>query len=553
MGKRVGSVLFRAAFLVSAAVGVTQACDAPQPPAPGRYDVTATPIGLNQPVDAYVGSVTPEATAPELGMFTNEVSWPVIPIHATLQADGRLLTWGSPVNNQGAGSGVAFVDTGTGALDHAITPTIESYDGFCNGLGTLTDGRYAMVGGNSVRQVQYYDPATRAQAVGPGLDQDRWYASVIRRPDDQLLVLGGAEALYENFLGETGDDSGVALTPVIGDGVQPWRRLDGATSSTFFGAARNRWWYPRAYNAPDGRVFGVSYDRMWYLDPGGSGSVVGVGQLPFATGASGSSVMYDTGKLLFAGGGQVWNGQEIFGTNQAAVIDINAGTPAVAASQPMAERRNWHNLTVLANGEVLVNGGTRFGFEQGGSNGVYQAEIWSPTFSAWRPADSAARVRTYHSTSLLLPSGAVFTGGGGNPGPETNLNAEWYLPPYLFARDANGAATWAWRPQINSIAGSLTWGGQIELGLTDDRPIASASLISAGSVTHSSNADQRRISLTFTQNEDLLSVSLPSSANSVPPGTYLLQVVDANGTPSPSQLVTFNRNAAGTVTVFDVG
>ena len=94
----------------------------------------------------------------------------------------------------------------------------------------------------------------------------------------------------------------------------------------------------------------------------------------------------------------------------------------------MTFKRNWLNLTVMADGQVLANGGTANGTDGGAANSAYQVEIWDPATGQWRRGARAARIRTYHSTSVLMQSGAVFTGGGGVPGPEDNLNAELYVP-----------------------------------------------------------------------------------------------------------------------------
>ncbi|MEW1958223.1 AbfB domain-containing protein [Kineococcus sp. NPDC059986] len=337
--------------------------------------------------------------------------------------------------------------------------------------------------------------------------------------------------------------------PEIGSGTGAWTSLTGATSTMAFGAEDNRWWYPRAFNGPRGTVVGTSGDQVWDLSVSGSGSIRKVGTLPFNPRVSGSQVMYAPGRILVVGGGQPFNEDGTTATAAAAVVDVNGSTPAISSTNAMANNRNWLNLTVLPTGEVLASGGTRVGTQGGDGNSVKQAELWNPSAGTWRPAATAARTRTYHSTALLLPSGAVFTGGGGVPGPEDNLNAELFYPPYLFTQAADGSVTWASRPVLTSIAGSATHGGTITLGLADDRTVTAASLISAGCVTHSENTDQRRVPLSVRQNGTTVSASLPSSVDVLPPGDYLLTVVDAKGVPSAAQMLTIRRGAAGLVTV----
>ena len=96
----------------------------------------------------------------------------------------------------------------------------------------------------------------------------------------------------------------------------------------------------------------------------------------------------------------------------------------------------------MADGRVFVSGGSAV---NNAATGVaYTSEIFDPATSSWSTGPTATRMRLYHSTSLLLPDATVITMGGGTPGPETNLNAEIYYPPYLFDGDGNPAA----RPTI---------------------------------------------------------------------------------------------------------
>lgn len=397
----------------------------------------------------------------------------------------------------------------------------------------------------------FYDPADGAEAMGPQLNRQRWYATILRRPDDRVLVLGGGDYYNTGAYLNPSDNSGVATTPESGTGTGAWSLLTGATSTVGFGAERNRYWYPRAYNAADGRVFGMSDDRMWWLSDSGSGSFTTAGRLPFTPGVSGSSVMYTSGKILVAGGGQAMNTQAVTATGAACVVDLTSGTPRVTTTSSMALRRNWVNLTVLANGEVLANGGTVNGTDGGAANSAYQVEIWNPSTGQWRRGASAVRIRTYHSTAVLMQSGAVFTGGGGVPGPEDNLNAELYYPPYLFTKGSDGVTRWANRVRMTSIAGSVVLGGRVTLGLSDTRTVRSVSLIRLGNVTHSVNADQRLVPVPFSQSGASLTLTLPSSRNVLPPGAYALTAVDANGVPSPSQTITvYSDGRAGTVTVY---
>ncbi len=520
----------------------------------GQVVVGSGPVALNEPAEPFLGKVAPSATADVTGMYSPLAAWPLLGIHLALLPDGHVVSYGSPVGVARQG-GLSYDDwnpaLGAGPGAHRQAASMHQYDSFCNALEQLPDGRLLMVGGNSTTATMLYDPATGHQTMGAQLARQRWYASVLRLPDDRMLVLGGGN--YYNFTAylKPDDNSTVATTPEIGTGAGAWTQLTGAASTLAFGARDNRWWYPRAYVAPDGQIFGVSYDQMWKLDPAGTGKVTAQGGLPTPIGVSGSSVMYAAGKLLLAGGGQHYNGTDQVATARATVVDINGARPAVAETAPMRHARNWLNLTVLPNGEVFANGGTRVGTQAGAANSVYRSEIWNPVTGKWRDGATAQRIRTYHSTALLLPGGSVLTAAGGVPGPEDNFNAEIYYPPYLFARGTDGRVRWADRPQITSIGGALAYGGTVALGLSDNRRLASVSLTRAASVTHSYSTDQRRVALSFSQHGNTVNAKMPANANLLPPGPYLLSGVDTNGVPTPAQLVTVKRSGAGTVTVYD--
>ncbi len=520
----------------------------------GQYLSGSGPIALTQPADPGLGRITPTATADRLGMFAPQVAWPLIPIHATLLPNGHVISYGTPVG-VAEQNGTAYDDwdpaLGTGAAAHHQVASMGTYNSFCDGLERLPDGDLLMVGGNSTTSSMVYSPGSGRETMGPTLNRQRWYASVLRLPDDRQLVLGGGDYYNGNAYQTPNDESGVATTPEIGSGTGAWSLLTGANSSIAFGAQDNRWWYPRAFNGPDGAVFGISYDQLWRLDPSGAGQVTGVGVLTTPIGVSGAAVMYAPGRILLAGGGQHANGDSVTATDASTLVDISSPGPVVTPVAAMAHRRNWLNLTVLPTGEVLANGGTVVGTAAGRSNAVYAAEIWNPQTRTWRSAAAAQRIRTYHSTSLLLPSGAVFTGGGGVPGPEDNLNAEIYYPPYLFHKGTDGVVRWVSRPQITSLAGAVGWGGRLSLGLADARRIGSFSLIALGTGTHGVTTDQRRVPLSFVQSGRSLTTTLPGSRDVLPPGPYLLQAVDAAGVPSPSQIVTVANTGAGKVSVFE--
>ncbi|MFT3856054.1 MAG: galactose oxidase early set domain-containing protein [Aquabacterium sp.] len=130
-------------------------------------------------------------------------------------------------------------------------------------------------------------------------------------------------------------------------------------------------------------------------------------------------------------------------------------------------------------------------------------------------------MRLYHSIALLLPDGRVLTGGGGAPGPVTNLNAEIYTPPYLYRQDLSGKL--AARPIIHGAPAVASWGRNVALQ-TDAQSVRRVTLLRMGSATHSSDVEQRFMALKFSQSHGTVHVTMPASATLAPPGYYMLFV-----------------------------
>ncbi len=155
----------------------------------------------------------------------------------------------------------------------------------------------------------------------------------------------------------------------------------------------------------------------------------------------GSAVMYDDGKILYAGGGV--NPP----TNTAEVIDLNQGSPSWSFTGSMAHARRHLNLTVLPNGEVLATSGVAgVGFNDV-SAGVHAAEMWNPETGQWRTMASSVITRGYHSSSLLLPDGRVLHAGSGEgAGAPDQKNAEIFSPPICCAAPAR------WSPALRQTS-----------------------------------------------------------------------------------------------------
>jgi galactose oxidase len=309
-------------------------------------------------------------------------------------------------------------------------------------------------------------------------------------------------------------------------------------------------YYPRNFVAPNGRIFmaGERIMSRWF-DVDGSG--VGGGRGSWSNGPShiwpynrdyGTAVMYEPGKILYAGGGGHTGWPTPDPKNPANVptataekIDLNQSSPQWQSAGSMSAPRRHLNSTILPDGEVLITGGTRGGgfVNISPANAMRAAEVWNPRTNQWTTLASNSRMRVYHSVSMLLPNGTVLHGASGNamagtvPVPDER-NHEIFSPPYLF----KGA-----QPTIASAPASVGYNETFRVVTPNAVQITDVRWIRLGSVTHAFDAGQRANTLSFSQQADGVDVTAPASPNLAPPGDYLLFILNRNGVPSVGKFV----------------
>jgi len=519
-------------------------------------------VQIPQVQDATLENLSIPADAATAGMWSPVFDWPMNGLHSVLLPDGKVLTFGSSldgVQQNGRWYDVWDPTVGFGDNAHDTIYDPSRQDSFCAAAIYLADGTMLISGGNGDTTSTIYDAVSHSSFTDAvNLAESRWYPTLINLADGRPIILGGMVPYTEGMVDQP--DQAVAsgwpsMTPEIYENGQ-WRSLIGAYSREAFGPDYLRTSYPRAWVAPDGRVFGISADQMWYLDPDaenglGSISVEGVFKGPYSAtspvnvGTSNTAVMYAPGKILQVGGNGGFNGDELPASDMATVVDINTGSAILTEQLPMNFPRRYPNSAVLANGDVVVTGGTTYGNGYSGqpASPVYAAEIWNSNTGAWVVGADAARYRGYHSITALLKNGAVLSTGGGTPGPVTNLNGEIYYPPYLFEQQGNSAVLAA-RPVINAISG-LTYANEtpLQLDMNASDSLQALVLIATSSGTHSFNSGQRRIPLDFTQDQFRVSAVLPSNTLA-PPGYYQVVAVGANGAPSQAVIIGLGQDQA---------
>ena len=519
--------------------------------------VSATGLPAANPSQPYTVSASYMATldlAPEkpvtepdlfkLGQWSAPFKLENVAIHAHLLPTGNILYWGrrkevgsqvfATLNDHACQTYLWDPATGTSRLTKN-QPTLK--DGttvnlFCSGHTFLADGRLMVVGGHlfdsqGVNQSCIYDPVADRWTAEALMNNGRWYPSAVTLPDGGALALSGSFA--SGPLQPPPNNTVVNPTPQVWRGTG-WQSLtdfeDGLTL------------FPRFHIEPkQGHVFmSGAQGESFFLDTNGAGTWTPGPSRALGLRDYAPSVMYDTGKVIFIGGGL--DAGTNLPSNGAETIDLGAANPAWHPTSPMHFRRRQHNATILPNGTVLVTGGTQgpnFNDVDVGSP-IRAAEIWDPTSGTWTIMAEEAVDRCYHATAVLLPDGRVLSAGGGeyapevnvaNPAKDTHADAQLFSPPYMFRP----------RPTFSQAPDQIAYGQVFTLKVANVNTIAKVTWIRLASVTHSFDQNQRLNTLIFTKGAGTIDVTAPANANMCPPGHYILFVVDKVGTPSVGHIV----------------
>jgi hypothetical protein len=174
------------------------------------------------------------------------------------------------------------------------------------------------------------------------------------------------------------------------------------------------------------------------------------------------------------------------------------------------------------------------GAEYGYENALLETELYSTSATdltgTWQTVAPHSIQAAYHSSALLLPDATVLLSQDdmdSSAAAQFQHKAQVYSPPYLF----KGA-----QPQIVSAPINLTYGQSFVIG-TDRDGMKAATLVAPGAVTHGNDMHQRAIKLSVQVRVNGLTARVPSNHALVPPGYYMLFVMDSAGIPSVAKFV----------------
>jgi hypothetical protein len=357
----------------------------------------------------------------------------------------------------------------------------------------------------------------------------RWYPTVTTLPDGRLITVAGQDSA-----------SNVVRIPEIWENGQ-WVELPGADNVELP-------YYPRNFIDPTNGLLFMAGERIqsrWLDVDGFTGPdrgqwVSGPAHLWPNNRDYGSAVMYESGKILFVGGGGYtgWDTPDQRSptpTETAEKIDLTATPRSWTSAGSMSQPRRHHTATVLPDGRVLVTGGVSGGGFNDVATGVRAAEVWDPATNDWSALASNAVTRAYHSVSILMPDGTVLHGASGDaniPGTTTPYPAqrshEIFRPPYLF----KGA-----RPEITGAPDVVGYGSSFDVTTAAAPQITAVRLIRLGSATHAFDMGTMAISLDFSRSNGSISVTAPASSRIAPPGYYQVFLLNRNGVPSAGHIL----------------
>ncbi len=487
----------------------------------------------------------------------------VLPIHAALLHSGNVLFAAGSGNNPVRVAAADFGDVAhhmytsvvwdpnapDGGFQHPATlrrANGHPFDFFCGGHSFLADGSLLFAGGNlgynygdnlGLRESATFDPIAATWTMRTPMEHGRWYPTLLTLADGGVLAVSG----------KNDTDGGLNLQLETYDPqTHAWTPHPPPNDPQFTGLP----YYAHLFLLADGRLF-FSGGRM---DDGDSAQQAGIIDLAHGTflpvaAHQDSRVRNQSSSVLLApaqsqqvmliGGGPADDNTSATGITE--IVDFTAFTPTYDLAMPLSLPRIHLNAVLLPDRTVFVSGGAiAHEVQQVPPIARLQSEIYDPETGAWRPGAAASVIRMYHSVALLLPDGRVATACGNPPPyghqapwlppqPNEEMRLELYSPPYLFAGP---------RPTIGAVPAEWQRGTAVAVPCDDPAHVRWAQLIRPGVTTHAFDCAQRLVDLPITASDaTTVTVGVPGAATLLPPGWYMLTIVNQARVPSTATWV----------------
>lgn len=475
-----------------------------------------------------------EPGAPEVvgKWLVQDTPMPIRAIHTTLLHDGRLLLIAGSGNDGNAFAAGSFRAVVWSPDSNTFTDVPVPYDMFCAGHVTLPDGKILLAGGTAAFPEEdsgpntfkgsdksyYFDPEDNSFHPLSDMAGAHWYPSLTKLGNGDIWAAGGLDEKAE----------GTVLTEMFDTSQMRWLGAQEVPQTwSFWGT------YPHMFLLDDGRMFYTGGHTFGDGLPGTGASlydwqtatiwdVPGLRKKDLRDQAGSVFIgPVQDQRLMIVGGGNT-NGNTP-ATNLVDIIDLTDPSPSYESGPDLPGLgKAYVNLTPLPDRTVLASNGAQFNR----TGDVFTAAIYDPVVNGWTSIDADPVGRNYHSTSILLPDGRVAVLGSNPADNSFEMRISLYSPPYMFQ---------GMRPEIVAAPETATYGQVLDLEVTGD--IRSASLMAPMSATHQTDTNARLIDLPLSGAGGSRTVQVPNNPNLVPPGPYMLTVLDVNGIPSTAKWI----------------
>ena len=508
-----------------------------------RLGATQLVGGLTGSTQAFAQVVSTDPLV--VGRWSAPFVIPVVGVSAVLLHTGKVMFWSyDPVNyhNPKKGNdGVGYIWNPVSRTGYNIPPPENIW---CAGHTILSDGRVYVAGGNlrypdgnappgqngwQGSLTNYtFNPIAEIWAKQPDMLRGRWYPTVTKLADNRVVITSGTD--------ETGSN---AITNVV-EVFTPDPNMDGIGKINAVGFHNPSGLYPLQFLLPSGQMLeaGPGADSSFQLNPA-TWNWSGLPRMMSDHYYLGSGASYTDAsvspnrQLAMVAGGYNYNPPLV---NAPVAVNewIDGFNPAMGwlpYPQFQTARHN-HNTVMLPDGAMLTVGGNRgvYGYEQPElSSELYSKPAGDPT-GVWNKVAPHTIQAAYHSTAILLPDATVLLSQDdmdSSAAAAFQHKAQVYSPPYLF----RGA-----QPVITAAPASASYGQSFQV-LTNRNAMAGAVLVAPAATTHGNDMHQRVIKLQTQQLSNGLNVTVPASSALVPPGHYMLFVMDSDGIPSVAKFV----------------
>lgn len=472
-------------------------------------------------------------TAGQIGTWTvSNTQMPLRALHTTLLSDGRILLIAGSGNDGNMFAAGQFTASVWNPTTDVYTPIPVPYDMFCAGHVTLPDGKVLIAGGTESyptdaqgpttfkgsKKSYYFDPADNRFHPLSDMAGAHWYPSLTKLGNGDVWSAGGLDEKAE----------GTVLTEMFDTSAMSWLPANQVPQTwSYWGT------YPHMYLLDDGKLFYSGAHTFGNGLPGTGASIYdwptakiwdvpGLRQKDLRDQAG--SVLLPPAqdqKVMIVGGGNTETNNPA--TNTVDIIDLNAAQPAYRPGPDLpGPGKMYVNLVTLPDRTVLSTGGAVYNR----ADNVLTAAIFDPVAEKWTSINPDPVGRNYHSTSTLLPDGRVVVFGSNPADNSFEPRVSIYSPGYLNRGT---------RPTFTGSPKNATYGSTFTLNVTGD--VKSASLIAPMSQTHQTDTNARLVDVPLAGDGAQRVAQIPDNPNLLPPGPYMLSVLDSTGVPSVAQWI----------------